>query len=213
MSGARSSRSAPADVPAEARARPNRPARCEPWRASPHRALVVWLEAGTQEGRTQEGRAEQGGGPETRNTEAEPPEIRHPEIRQPANQAQPRRRRHPGRIGLSPPRRPRRCRVCRSRSTTGWQRSTLPRQAFGQTRRASAGRCRCLPPATAHRDYRVDEYGFDPELTERFVLAALRPIAVEAVPRRGAGNRATSPTTGACWRSPTTPGRFRWMPP
>ena len=26
-------------------------------------------------------------------------------------------------------------------------------------------------------DYRVDEYGFDPELTERFVLAALRPIA------------------------------------
>ena len=44
-------------------------------------------------------------------------------------------------------------------------------------------------------DYTVDEYGFDPEVTERFLLAALRPIAQKwfRVEVRGADN---IPATG-----------------
>jgi 1-acyl-sn-glycerol-3-phosphate acyltransferase len=44
-------------------------------------------------------------------------------------------------------------------------------------------------------DYTVDEYGFDPELTERFLIAALRPIAQKwfRVEVRGADN---IPATG-----------------
>ena len=38
-------------------------------------------------------------------------------------------------------------------------------------------------------DYVVDEYGFDQEITERFFMAALRPIAREVVPHRGARRR------------------------
>ena len=38
-------------------------------------------------------------------------------------------------------------------------------------------------------DYDVDEYGFDPEVTEQFLLAALRPIAAEVVPDRGPRRR------------------------
>ena len=59
-------------------------------------------------------------------------------------------------------------------------------------------------------DYEVDEYGFDAEVTERFLLAAVRPIAEKwfRVEVRGAEN---IPADGrrAAW-SPTTRARSRW---
>ena len=58
-------------------------------------------------------------------------------------------------------------------------------------------------------DYEVDEYGFDAEVTERFLLAAIRPIAEKwfRVEVRGAENIPAERRRPA-W-SPTTPARCR----
>ena len=56
-------------------------------------------------------------------------------------------------------------------------------------------------------EYVVDEYGFDPEMTERFFMAALRPIAEKwfRVEVRGVEN---IPATAVRSSSPTTPAPF-----
>ena len=58
-------------------------------------------------------------------------------------------------------------------------------------------------------DYVVDEYGFDQEVTQRFLMTALRPIAEKwfRIEVRGAEN---IPTSQAPWSSPTTPARSPW---
>ena len=59
-------------------------------------------------------------------------------------------------------------------------------------------------------DYVVDEYGFDQEVTQRFLMTALRPIAEKwfRIEVRGAENIPTS--RAAPWSSPTTPARSPW---
>ena len=58
-------------------------------------------------------------------------------------------------------------------------------------------------------DYEVDEFGFDPEVTERF----LHGRAAADRRRSGSGSRSaaprTSPPRAARWSSPTTPARSR----
>ncbi len=60
-------------------------------------------------------------------------------------------------------------------------------------------------------DYAVDEYGFDPEVTERFFLSAIRPIKEKwfRVEVRGRGEH-SRPRVARCW-SRTTPAPSRWM--
>ena len=57
-------------------------------------------------------------------------------------------------------------------------------------------------------DYAVDEYGFDAEITERFLMAALRPIAESGSASRSAASRTSRPRA-APWSSPTTRARSR----
>ena len=54
-------------------------------------------------------------------------------------------------------------------------------------------------------DYQVDEFGFDPELTDRVLLAPLRPLYENWFRIEVARRWRTSPTTGGAWWSPTTP--------
>ena len=87
----------------------------------------------------------------------------------------------------------RRRRPARPASATDWERELAGALAF--LRRRLTG------------DYEVDEFGFDPELTEHVLLPPLRPLyekwfRVEiARPREHPGRRA------ARWSSPTTPAR------
>jgi 1-acyl-sn-glycerol-3-phosphate acyltransferase len=46
-------------------------------------------------------------------------------------------------------------------------------------------------------DYEVDEFGFDPEVTEKLTLALLRPIARSGSASRSAASRTSPPTGGA----------------
>ena len=57
-------------------------------------------------------------------------------------------------------------------------------------------------------DYEVDEFGFDAEVTDHFVLTALRPLAQKWFRIESAGSR-TSRSRAAPWSCPTTPARSR----
>ena len=54
-------------------------------------------------------------------------------------------------------------------------------------------------------DYEVDEFGFDPELTDHVLLAAAAAAVRALVPGRGPRASRTSRPTAARWSSPTTP--------
>ena len=61
---------------------------------------------------------------------------------------------------------------------TGWRRSSgRPARSSASSGSRSSRRFLAFLRRRVTGDYEVDEFGFDPEVTERFLLAALRPIA------------------------------------
>ena len=73
--------------------------------------------------------------------------------------------------------RPRRRRAA-SPPATGWPRSsTPPRRSSATQWEPQLAQFLAFLRRRVTGDYVVDEYGFDPEITERFFMAALRPIA------------------------------------
>jgi hypothetical protein len=59
-------------------------------------------------------------------------------------------------------------------------------------------------------DYGVDEFGFDPDLTDNVLLPLLRPVYRRWFRVETVGIHHLPPTA-ALWWSLTTPGRCRWM--
>ena len=90
-----------------------------------------------------------------------------------------------------PPRPPTAARSRASPPATGWPpSSTPPRELFGDQWEPQLARFLAFLRRRVTGDYAVDEYGFDPEVTERFFMAALRPIAQKwfRIEVRGAEN-------------------------
>ena len=57
-------------------------------------------------------------------------------------------------------------------------------------------------------DYEIDEFGFDPELTDSVLLALLRPLYKRWFRVQVRGSRTSRPRAGRWWW-PTTPARSR----
>ncbi len=96
----------------------------------------------------------------------------------------------------------RRCAVADLLSAFHWRRASCSATMGAPSSPGSWPSCGAASPV----DYVVDEYGFDQEVTERFFLAALRPIAQKWFASRCAAPT-TSPPQAARWWSPTTPAR------
>ena len=168
-----SSRSAPAAARAAAPAAPGRP-----------RPRATWRRDGRQ-GRARQAAASR---PPRRQDGTDRPE---PDAK-PAPPSRPRRARRraradadevappPADAGRPPPTGRRAAAPQRRHPGRGLARGRQARRAGGLRRRLGAPPRRadwrsCAAGSTG--DYDVDEYGFDPELTERFFMAALRPLA------------------------------------
>ena len=115
-----------------------------------------------------EGQAARAGPPTSRSTPADATRRRRPS-----------RRRDVARPTRDPDRRPASAtRSPASRRPTGWRpSSTPPREVFGEQWEPQLARFLAFLRRRVTGDYVVDEYGFDAEVTERFFIAALRPIA------------------------------------
>ena len=82
------------------------------------------------------------------------------------------------------------------------------RELFGEQWEPQLARFLAFLRRRVTGDYVVDEYGFDQEITERFFMTALRPIAQKwfRIEVRGIED---IPAEGGRWSSPTTPAPSR----